>query len=398
MNRALPITDNIYWVGVNDRETSLFESLWPLPEGVSYNSYLILDDKVALIDTVNISYSETYLEKINSILAGRKIDYLIINHMEPDHSGSIKALKAVYPDIKIIGNNKTINFLKGFYGIDKDTQEVNEGDMLDLGDHKLKFFLTPMIHWPETMMTYYEKDKVLFSGDAFGGFGSLPGGIFDDEIDTDYFEDEIRRYYTNIVAKYSPLVKKTISRLEDLNIRIVASTHGPIWRNNPQYIIDKYKKWSSYEVEKGVVIVYGSMYGNTKKMAEEIARTLAEKGVEKIKLYDVSRTHISYIISDIWNYKGVILGSPTYNTELFPPMAALVRALENRVLKNHLLGIFGSFSWSGGAVKELKEYSENSNLKVVEPIIESKFSPDSDVIKKCWTLGENMAKLILSTD
>lgn len=397
MNKAIEITDSVYWVGVNDKETDIFESLWPLPNGVSYNSYLIVDDKVALIDTVNISYHDQFIEKLKGILGNRKIDYLIINHMEPDHSGSIKALKKVYPELEIVGNSRTVKFLEGFYGIN-DIKLINDEDVLNLGKHSLKFYLTPMVHWPETMITYDKPDKILFAGDAFGGFGALHGGIFDDELDIEFYEDEIRRYFANIVAKYSPMVQKAYNRLSGIDINTIASTHGPIWRKNPSYIIDEYVKYSSYQTDNGVVIVYGSMYGNTKKMAEAIARGVSENGIEKIRLYDAARTHVSYLLSDIWKYRGMIIGSCTYNTELFPPVKALIDALTNRRIKNHLLAIYGSYSWSGGAVKELKSFNDKLNLELVEPVIEAQYTPSGNTLEKCRLLGKNMAEKVKSRD
>lgn len=395
MNKAIPVTNSVYWVGVNDKETDIFESLWPLPNGVSYNSFLIVDEKVTLIDTVKITYHDDFIEKIQRLLGDKGIDYLVINHMEPDHSGSVKALKRAYPDLEIVGNKNTAKFLKGFYDIE-DVKIVEDGDSIDLGGRKLEFHLTPMVHWPETMMTYDQKDKIIFAGDAFGGFGALHGGIFDDELDTDFYEDEIRRYFANIVAKYSPMVQKAYNKIADLDIQIVASTHGPIWREDPQYIIDEYVKYSSYQTEEGVVIVYGSMYGNTKKMAEEIARGVVEGGVDQVRLYDASRTHVSFLLSDIWKYKGMILGACTYNTELFPPLAALTSALTNRRMKNHILGIFGSYSWSGGAVKDLKAFNEKLKYELVEPIVEAQYSPDSDILEQCYLLGKNMAARLKS--
>ncbi|MEJ6950910.1 FprA family A-type flavoprotein [Natronospora cellulosivora (SeqCode)] len=393
MNKAIAITDSIYWVGVNDKETDIFESLWPLPNGVAYNSYLMLGEKTALIDTVHISYQDDFLDKIKDVLGEKELDYLVINHMEPDHSGSIRALKQAFPNLQIVGNEKTAKFLKGFYNIEE-IKVIKDQETIDLGNRKLTFYLTPMVHWPETMMTYDTKDKMLFAGDAFGGFGAFHGGIFDDEIDIDFYEDEIRRYFANIVAKYSPMVQKAYAKLSHLDLQIIASTHGPIWRENPQYIIDTYVKYSSYDCDEGVVIVYGSMYGNTKKMAQEIARGVSDGGVKKIRLYDASRTHISYLLSDIWKYKGMILGACTYNNELFPPVAALTSALENRRMKNHILGIFGSYSWSGGAVKDLRAFNDKLKYELVEPVVEAQYSPDDDILEDCYRLGQNMAKKI----
>jgi flavorubredoxin len=393
---SIKLSENVHWVGVNDKETDLFESLWPLPEGISYNSYVINDDKVALIDTVKINYTDTYLEKVKDVIGDKKVDYLIINHMEPDHSGSIKSMREAFPEMKIVGNAKTMNFLEGFYGITEGTMVIEDGGELNLGSRTLKFYLTPMVHWPETMMTFDQKDKILFAGDAFGGFGSLNGYLFDDEVNIEYFEDEIRRYFSNIIGKYGPVVHKTISRLrkEIDQIGMVATTHGLVWREDPAHIIDEYDKWSQQQTENGVVVVYGSMYGNTKIMAETVARSLSENGIEQIRLFDVSRKDISYIINDIWKYNGIVLGSCTYNTEIFPPMEYLLKSLESRNLRNRVLGIFGSYSWSGGALDRLKDFKEKVNCNLVEPVIESQFAPSGDILEKCYLLGENVASKV----
>ena len=395
MSQIAKVSKDIYWVGVNDRETDVFEALWPLPDGISYNSYLIMDKKTALIDTVKFDYHESYISKIENILDGRELNYLVINHMEPDHSGAVKAIKEKFPEVKIIANKKTANFLDGFYNISEDLNIISNEDSIDLGNRKLQFYLTPMVHWPETMMTYDTKDKVLFSGDAFGSFGALDGGIFDDEINKHRYDDEIIRYFSNIVGKYSRMVQKALDKLNDLSIEIVASTHGPIWRSDPEYIIDFYDRLSRHEGKDGVVVVYGSMYGNTKLMAERIARSVAESGVKNVVVHDAARTDNSYLISDIWKYNGLILGSCAYNTKVFPPVESLLSALENRRLSNRYLGIFGSFSWSGGGVKGIKEFADNSQLELVEPVVEVKHSPDKEMFLKCDNLAKNIGEKII---
>ncbi|TDO87797.1 flavorubredoxin [Halanaerobium saccharolyticum] len=396
MYNSIKLSENVHWVGVNDKETDLFESLWPLPEGISYNSYVINDDQVALIDTVKINYTDTFLEKVKDVIGDKKVDYLIINHMEPDHSGSIKSMREAFPEMKIVGNAKTMNFLEGFYGITEGTMVIEDGDELNLGSRTLKFYLTPMVHWPETMMTFDQKDKILFSGDAFGGFGSLNGYLFDDEVNVEHFEEEIRRYFSNIIGKYGPVVHRAISRLrqEIDEVGMVASTHGLVWRKDPAHIIDEYDKWSQQQTEEGVVVVYGSMYGNTKVMAEAVARSLSENGIEQIKLFDVSRKDVSFIINDIWKYNGIVLGSCTYNTKIFPPMEYLLKSLESRNLKKRVLGIFGSYSWSGGALDRLEDFKEKVNCDLVEPVIESQFAPGGDILEKCYLLGKNVAEQV----
>jgi flavorubredoxin len=271
---------------------------------------------------------------------------------------------------------------------------VNDGEEHSLGKHNLRFYLTPMVHWPETMMTYDEKTGVLFSGDAFGSFGTLNGGIFDDEVNLSFFENEILRYFSNIIGKYCDMVQKALGKLKGLDIKIIASTHGPVFRKDPSYIVKLYDRWSRQETERGVVIVYASMYGNTQIMAESIARSIASEGVENIRLHNISRTHLSFILTDIWRFRGLVLGSCTYNTRLFPPMEMLLSTLENDRLKGRVLGIFGSYSWSGGAVKALMEYAKGGLNRHIEPVIETRFSPTEEDLKRCIELGKNIAKVL----
>lgn len=398
MVNAVNITEKVYWIGVNDRETHLFENLWPMDKGVSYNSYLINDEKVAIIDTVKNTKMDAYLDKIKSILGDKKVDYLIINHMEPDHSGAIKAVRQQYPDVKIVGNTKTFTFLENFYGEMGGYHVIKDADVLDLGEHKLTFYMTPMVHWPETMMTYDNTDKILFAGDAFGGFGTLDGGVFDDEVNLEFYMDEIRRYYSNIVGKYGPMVQRALKKLTDLNLefKVIASTHGPVWRTNPSCIIENYDRWSRAETEEGVVIVYGSMYGNTQKMADFIARKLSEEGIKNIRIYDASKTHISYIISDIWRFKGVILGSCAYNTGLFPTMETVTNKIENSQLKNRYLGIFGTCSWSGGGVSSLNKFAERIKWEQVGESVEAMSSPKDEQFEKCAAMAKDMAEKLIA--
>lgn len=398
MNYSNKLENGVYWVGVNDRETDLFENLWPIPKGISYNSYLIVDEKVVLIDTVKIDYQDSYLDNIMELTNGRSIDYLVINHMEPDHSGSIKTLLSHFPDMKIIGNTKTSKFLKGFYSIENNIINVENNETLEIGEKTLKFVITPMVHWPETMMTYLIEDRILFSGDVFGSFGAINGSIFDDQIIKENYEDEIIRYYSNIVGKYSPIANKHIKSLNDMDINMVASTHGPVWRKEPEYIINLYKSMSNFEAQDGAVVVYGTMYGNTKKIAESAAAGLAKSGIKNVKLYDGSRTHESYLISDIWKYKGAIITSCSYNNGLFPPVLSLIEALENRGIKNRHFGFIGTYSWSGGSLERMKEFSEECNINVVEPLINNQYAPTEDNLKKAYQLGVNVGEKIKKGD
>jgi len=392
MNHSVKVTDDTYWLGSNDHQTDLFESLWPLPKGVTYNCYLIKDEKTALIDTVKGPFLTQLVEKLKDLLGDSPLDYLVVNHMEPDHSGAIKLLRCVYPELRIIGNAQTRGMLENFYGLTDNIHIVKDGDTIDMGKHKLSFHLVPMVHWPETMVTYDQTTKALFSCDAFGGFGSLDGGIFDDEVDMKYYEDEVLRYFSNIVGRYSPQVQKAIQKLKGLDISVVAPSHGPIHRENPGRIITLYDRWSRNETECGAVIVFGSMYGNTQKMAETVARAMAEEGIEKMAYHDISRSHISYVVKDIWKYKGLVLASCTYNTTLFPPMADLIMHLRNKMMKGRMLGILGSYSWSKGALAELQNFADSGDWELVEPTVEVKSAPFGEDLEKCMNLGRNMAQ------
>ena len=385
------LTDNIYYLGINDRRTALFENLWPLPYGVTYNSYLIVDEKVCLIDSVDRKFTDEYFEKLDDILGEKVVDYLVINHVEPDHSGALSALRMKYPKITLVGNKKTFPMVENFYGITEDTITVADGDELNLGKHKLNFYTIPMVHWPESMVTFETTENILFSNDAFGSFGTLDGGVFDDEINLSFFEEEMMRYFTNIVGKYAPHTQRALIKLEDLEIRQIAPSHGPIWRSHIPELIAKYQKWSSYTTDKGVVIIAGSMYGNTEKMADAIGRQLAVRGIKNVRTYDASKTHLSTIISDIFKYKGVIIGSCAYNNEMFPTVENVTRELEHKGIKDHLLGVFGSYSWNGGGVKNLEKFAESIKWEVINPSVEEKGALKKDKYQEAIELANAMA-------
>ena len=375
---SVKINDFLYYIGVNDRQTQLFENQWPLERGVSYNSYIIKSTKTALLDTVKITKVDDFVTKLKEVLEGRDLDYLVIHHMEPDHSGAIETIIDLYPNVKLVGNKKTFELLENFYSVKDNLILVDDFDTLDLGEVSLKFIKTPMVHWPESMVSYEEKSGILFSQDAFGGFGALDGTIFDDEINWDLYRSETRRYYSNIVGKFSKQVQAALKKLAGLKINMVCPVHGPVWRENPDKIIECYDKWSKQETQDGAVIVYGTMYGNTEMMAEAIARRLAERGVKNIKMFDVSKTHKSYILNEIWEYKALILGSCTYNNDLFPLMNDLVNVLKMNKLQNRVVAVFGSYSWSGGALKALKEFRDASAMDIVETTVETKSAPSKD--------------------
>ncbi len=386
------IANDIYYVGVNDRIKHKFENMFPLPYGVSYNSYLIVDEKIALIDTVEVSFGDIFIEKIQSQLKDRPIDYLIINHMEPDHSGSITQLRKYYPNVTLVGNKKTLEMVNGYYGLDDNTLEIKDGDTLSLGRHKLTFYLTPMVHWPETMMTYDETEKVLFSGDAFGCFGTLDGGVLDTEINLDKYWDEMYRYYANIVGKYGSPVQKALQKLTPLDFQTICSTHGPVWTKYASKTIDIYDQLSRYEGKEGVVIVYGSMYGNTEKMAEAVAQGLVQKGIKNVMMHNVAKSDPSFILSDIFKYKGLIIGSPTYTNELHPEIDALIKKIETRQIKDRVFGYFGSFSWAGVVTKRLAEFGEKMNWEVLEDAPEEKMGLKKEKYLACVQIGKKMAE------
>lgn len=364
------ISKNIYWVGGNDRRLERFENMFPIPNGVCYNSYLIMDEKTALMDTVDTAISRLFIDNITHVLDGRDLDYLIINHMEPDHCANIEELLRRYPNIKIVGNKKTFQFIGQFYDFDfsMNTHEVKDCDTLCLGKHNLKFMTMPMIHWPEVMFSYEETEKILFSADAFGTFGALSGNIFADETDFEnHYLEEARRYYSNIVGKYGPQVQGALKKLSSMDVKIICSLHGPIWRENIEYFIDKYNKWSKYEPEKnGVVLVYASMYGNMENTMNLIANKLAQRGVKDMRMYDISKTHPSYIVSDIWKYSHVIFGSVTYNMGLYYGMESLLNELKSLNVQNRKVGLVGSGTWSPQAVKIMEEIiSTMKNMEIV---------------------------------
>ena len=384
----------IHYVGVNDRSTHLFEGMWPIPYGVSYNSYLIDDEKVALVDTVELGYFDIFLQHIKAILGEKPIDYLIVNHMEPDHSSSIALIKQYYPEVTIVGNAKTFGMIDGYYGVESKRLVVKEGDSLDLGHHKLAFYMAPMVHWPEVMVTYDATEQVLFSADAFGTYGTVDGGPIDTQINLDKYWDEMVRYYANIVGKYGTPVQKALQKLGALPIQMICSTHGPVWTENIGKVIGIYDRLSRYDADKGVVIVYGSMYGHTEQMAEQLARQLTAKGVKNVVMHNVSKSHPSYILADIFKYNGLIIGSPTYNTQLYPEVEAILSKILMRDIKGRCLGWFGSFSWAGKAVGLLGEFAEKSHFTLVGEPVEMKQGMLASVEEQCEALAEAMAKAI----
>lgn len=365
MHCVQEISPQVFWVGGNDRRLERFENMFPLPNGVAYNSYLIIDEKTALIDTVDSSISALYMENIAHVLGGRTLDYLVINHMEPDHCANLEEIIRRYPKVQVVGNPKTFQLFGQYYTTDicNNCLTVQEGQELSLGKHTLRFYMAPMVHWPEVMFTFETSQGILFSADAFGSFGAMSGNIFADEIDYETAcLDEARRYYTNIVGRYGPQVQAIMKKLSGLDIRMICALHGHIWRKDLPYLLEKYDRWSRYEPEKkGVVLFYGSMYGNTENAINALANKLAQRGVKDMRMYDVSKTHPSYIIADAFKYSHMVAASPTYNLHLYFPMDSLLREMGALGLKNRKVAILGNHSWASAAVKNMKELFEKMN-------------------------------------
>jgi flavorubredoxin len=384
MNSTYELLPNIYWVGGNDRRIERFENMFPLTNGVAYNSYMILDEKTALLDTVDSAISAEYMENITHVLNGRGLDYLIINHMEPDHCANIEEILRRYPGVCVIGNAKTLKFFNQYYSMDMtdNFQEIKEGQEISLGTHTLRFYMAPMVHWPEVMVTYEVSQGILFSADAFGAFGAMAGNIFADELDYDsYYLDEARRYYTNIVGRFGNQVQALFKKLEGIDINMICSLHGHIWKGNMiPYILEKYDKWSKYLPEKkGVVLAFASMYGNTENTVNALATKLAERGVKDMRMYDVSKTHPSYIISDIFKYSNVVFASPTYNLQLYFPMDALIRELSVLNISNRKVSLIGNHTWASAALKHMTELVNNmKNMEIVGRSIDIKSSLRED--------------------
>ena len=359
------ITEDLYWVGGNDRRLALFENIHPIPRGVSYNSYLLLDEKTVLFDTVDWSVCRQFIENVQGLIEDRSLDYMVINHVEPDHAACIEEIILRYPDVKIVCTEKASMFMRqfGFHTDDK-VIEVKEGDTMSFGKHEVMFVAAPMVHWPEAMVTYDTKSGVLFSADAFGTFGALDGKLFNDEVNFDRdWIDDARRYYTNIVGKYGPHVQALLKKASSIDIKTICPLHGPVWRNDFGYLLDKYDKWSRYEPEeKGVVIVYGTMYGNTEAAANDLATRLVKKGMTKVVMYDVSKTHVSYLISETFKYSHVVLASVTYNLKIYPPMLDYIMDMKALNLQKRTFALIENGSWarqSGklmrGLLEEMKE-------------------------------------------
>lgn len=366
MQNTRKVTDDIVWVGCNDRRLTLFENLFPIPRGVSYNSYLVMDEKVTLLDTVDVCALQQFMENIDYVLDEKEIDYLIVQHMEPDHGAGIQEMMRRFPNMKIVANAKTVQMIGQFFDLPQEDRVVlvKEGDTLTTGTHTFRFVMAPMVHWPEVMVTYEESEKVLFSADAFGTFGALNGNIFSDELEFDKeWLADARRYYANIVGKYGMQTQALLTKAAGLDIQLICSLHGPIWRENLSYIIEKYDKWSKYEPEdKEVVIIYGSVYGHTEQAVDALAGKLADKGIRHIATYDVSTTHVSELIAEIFRASHIVLACATYNGGIYPPMENLLNDMKALSVQKRTVALMDNGTWAPTAgkqiVKKLEEMKE----------------------------------------
>ena len=391
------VKDDLYFVGANDRRLAMFEGVYSVPKGVSYNSYLLLDEKTVLFDTVDKAVGEIFFENIKQVLGDRKLDYIVVHHMEPDHSATLKELLSRYSDVKIICNAKIAEMIKQFFDISVEDRAiiVNENDTFSSGKHNFEFIMAPMVHWPEVMMTYEATDKILFTADAFGTFGALNGALFSDEVnfERDYL-DEARRYYTNIVGKYGPQVQAVLKKASNLSINYICPLHGFVWRKNFDEIINKYIKWSGYEPEeKGVVIAYASIYGHTENAAEILANRLCENGIKTV-MFDVSVTPASEIISACFKYSHLVFASATYNTGIFVTMEALLNDLVSHNIQNRVVGFIENGSWAPASADQMKNlFSKCKNIN----FLTTKLTIKSALKQEQLNIIEEMTREIVSS-
>ena len=395
------VTDDVYYIGVSDRRIQLFENVYPIPRGVAYNAYVLLDEKTVLFDTVDRSVTGQFFENLTAVLDGRDLDYLVVDHMEPDHSSAISEVLVRYPNAKVVCTLTASLILNQFFACDISDRSilVGEGDTLNVGKHTLTFVMAPMVHWPEVMMTYDDVSGILFSADAFGSFGALNGNLFADEVDfeKDWLPDA-RRYYCNIVGKYGKQVQDVLAKAGTVDIRMLCPTHGPVWRENLGWILEKYSLWSSYTPEeKAVMVVYGSVYGGTESAANSVAARISQNGVADVAVYDVSKTHVSELIGEAFRCSHIVLASITYNMGIFTPMKNFLLDLEAHNLQNRCFALVENGSWSPASGKLMREIVERlPGCQVVGETVTVMSSPDSGDAEALNGLADAVAELVLS--
>ncbi len=396
MHNTVEICKDLHYVGGNDRRIALFESAFPVPRGVSYNSYLLLDEKTVLFDTVDIAASEVFFENVEHVLGGRKLDYLVIHHMEPDHSASFVRLMEKYPEVTVITNQKVKTMLANFFHFEgENVHVVKEGDTVSVGKHTLQFVFAPMVHWPEVMFTYIPEDGILFSADAFGTFGALAGSIFADEVNFERdFLDDARRYYFNIVGKYGVQVQNVIKKAAGLKINLVCPLHGPVWRKNFAWYLNKYDIWSKYQPEEeGVAVFYSSVYGHTQNAAEILAAAIAKNGVTNVKVYDVSVTHVSELLAEAFRYSHVVFATTTYNNGIFISMEHFLYDLKAHAYQNRKYALVENGSWApqaGGYMQAI--IGEWKNMQEVGETVTLLSAVKEETLERLEALGKEIAE------
>ncbi|MEY8352752.1 FprA family A-type flavoprotein [Lachnospiraceae bacterium 54-53] len=390
------IKDDLFWVGGSDRRLALFENAYPIPKGISYNAYVLLDEKTILFDTVDRAITGQFLENVEAVLGGRNLDYIVVNHMEPDHCATLGDMVGRYPDVKVICNVKTVPIINQFYefGVDSRAVIVKEGDTFCSGRHTFSFYMAPMVHWPEVMVTYDTTDKILFSADAFGTFGAMNGNLFADEVNFERdWLDESRRYYSNIVGKYGTSTQALLKKISGLDIQFLCPLHGPVWRSDISWYVDKYKIWSSYEPEEqAVMIAYGSIYGNTENAANILACRLSERGIRNIAMYDVSVTHPSVIISEAFRCSHLVFASATYNGGIFTYMEHLLTDMKAHNVQNRTVALMENGSWGIMAGKKMTEILTGmKNITLLDQIVTIKSSVKEDQLAEIGALANAIA-------
>lgn len=389
------ITSDLIWLGGSDRRLALFENVYPIPRGVSYNAYLIQDGKTALLDTVDQAIAERFFENLEHALQGKPLNYVIVNHMEPDHAATLGTVLSRYPEATVIGNAKTLPMIKQFFPMEVEGrfQAVKEGDTLSLGRHELTFVMAPLVHWPEVMMTYESSEKLLFSADAFGSFGATGGNLFNDELNFDRdWLDDARRYYGNIVGKYGLQVQAALKKLSGLDIAMICPLHGPIWRSDLDYLLDKYDKWSRYEPEeRAVAVLYASMYGDTENAVNLLAAGLADGGVKNIAMHDISSTHVSTLISEVFRCSHLVLAAPTYNNGVYPAMATFLHDMKALGLQNRTVALVENGSWAPVSGKLMREMlGELKGFQVLEPVVSLKSALKDSSLEPLFQLRDRI--------
>ncbi|GLB28875.1 FprA family A-type flavoprotein [Lacrimispora amygdalina] len=390
------IKEDLFWVGGSDRRLALFENAYPIPKGIAYNSYVLLDEKTALFDTVDRAITGQFIENVEAVLGGRNLDYIFVNHMEPDHCATLGEMVRRYPDVKVVCNAKTVPIINQFYefGVDDRAVIVKEGETVSTGRHNFTFYMAPMVHWPEVMVTYDTTDKILFSADAFGTFGAMNGNLFADELNFEReWLDDSRRYYSNIVGKYGINTQALLKKVSDLDIQLLCPLHGPVWRSNICWYMDKYSTWSSYKPEEqAVMIAYGSIYGNTENAVNILACRLAERGIRNIVMYDVSVTHPSYIISEAFRCSHLVFASATYNAGIFSNMEHLLMDMKAHNVQNRTVALIENGSWGVMAGKKMTEIiSEMKNMTILDQTITVKSSLKEDQLSEIEALANTIA-------